>query len=225
MAEVTSNVEMAHEIAEHGHHSNRTLGALEILEAIILAVVAVATAWTGYQAALWDGQQARLYGESSKLRVTADELETLGGQERIYDTMTISFWLSAKAEGNEKLAALYEKRFRDEFRAAFNAWMALDPFNNPQAPPGPTFMPQYHDANADQAVKLNAQASAKFDQGTAARQQAERYVRVTLYLATVLLLTAISQRFRFRGVRIGMLGVSGALLGIALYSLLALPRL
>ena len=225
MGEVTSNIEMANKIAERNHQTTRSHEILEILEAIILAVVAVATAWAGYQAALWDGQQARLYGESSKLRITSDQLATLGGQERIYDTMTISFWLAAKSQGNEKLASIYEERFRVEFRVAFDAWMALHPLTNPQAPPGPTFMPQYHDANANQSVKLAAEASAKFDQGTSAREQAEKYVRVTLYLATVLLLTAISQRFRFRGVRIGILGVASALLGIGLYSLIMLPRL
>jgi hypothetical protein len=33
---------------------------VEIVEAILLAVVAVATAWGGYQAARWDGRQAEL---------------------------------------------------------------------------------------------------------------------------------------------------------------------
>jgi hypothetical protein len=53
----------------------------------------------------------------------------------------------------------------------------------------------------------------------------EKYVRVTIYLATVLLLTAISQRFRIKGVRTAMLFVALALLGIGLYSLLTLPHL
>jgi hypothetical protein len=147
VGEVTSNVHMAHRIAEtETHHGSRFHEILEICEAVILAIVAVATAYTGYQAALWDGQQSRLYGESSKLRITAEGLTTLGGQERLYDTTTFSSWLDAKFQGNQQLAAFYERRFRDEYRAAFDAWMALDPFNNTQAPPGPIFMPQYHNA-------------------------------------------------------------------------------
>src|SRR4029450_2027472 len=35
---------------------------IEIAEAVLLAVVAVATAWSGYQSALWDGHSAKLYG-------------------------------------------------------------------------------------------------------------------------------------------------------------------
>ena len=38
---------------------------VEILEACVLAVVAVATAWSGYQAARWDGRQAELYAMAS----------------------------------------------------------------------------------------------------------------------------------------------------------------
>jgi len=45
---------------------------LEIGEAVILAVVAIATAWSWYQAALWTGHQSELYGEASKLRVQAE---------------------------------------------------------------------------------------------------------------------------------------------------------
>jgi hypothetical protein len=34
-------------------------------------------------------------------------------------------------------------RFRPEFRPAFEAWLTTAPFNNPNAPPGPLYMPQY----------------------------------------------------------------------------------
>ena len=41
------------------------------------------------------------------------------------------------------LANFIQKRFRAEFRPAFEAWLATNPFNNPNALPGPLFMPQY----------------------------------------------------------------------------------
>ena len=44
---------------------------LEIVEAIVLAMVAIATAWSGYQSARWDGLQDELYAKSSRLRVEA----------------------------------------------------------------------------------------------------------------------------------------------------------
>src|SRR5438876_11736485 len=50
---------------------------IEMTEAVILALVAVATAWSGYQAAKWAGNRAEQYAEASRLQVTADGLATL----------------------------------------------------------------------------------------------------------------------------------------------------
>lgn len=72
---------------------------IEIIEAVILALVAVATAWSGYQAAQWAGKRAEQYAEASRLRVTAEGLATLAGQERIYDSDTFNSWLAAKLDG------------------------------------------------------------------------------------------------------------------------------
>src|SRR6266496_1758985 len=132
MPETVSTPEVAHAIGHHhGSHgkSSRRLELIEIAEAVLLAIVAVATAWSGYQTGKWDGRQASLYSLSSKYRVEADTANTLSGQQRLYDTNTFGFWLNAKAQGNEADAKLFERRFRPEYRVAFKAWLALDPFN------------------------------------------------------------------------------------------------
>jgi hypothetical protein len=98
---------------------------VEIIEAILLAIVAVATAWSGYQAARWDGRQAELYGESSTMRNEADQALTLGGQQRLLDIATFNTWIEARNEGLDDLAALYERRFSPEFKIAFDHWIAL----------------------------------------------------------------------------------------------------
>jgi hypothetical protein len=85
-------------------------------------------------------------------------------------------------------------------------------------------MPEYRSSKSEQAVSLSDQASEVFDQGTQARQYSDEYVRVTVTLATVLLLLAISQRFKARGVRLGLLVVAALLLCFPLYLILALPR-
>ena len=62
-------------------------------------------------------------------------------------------------------------------------------------------MPQYRNPQLEEARRLNDQASATFAEGTAARETADRYVRVTVLFALVLFLIAVGQRFRVRGVR------------------------
>jgi hypothetical protein len=201
------------------------LQAIEIIEAVILALVAVATAWSGYQAAKWAGERAEDYAKASRLRVTAEGLATLAGQERIYDSDTFNSWLAAKLDGKEKETEFFERRFRDEYRPAFAAWMSTDPFNNAQAPPGPIFMPQYHDAKHEQFLALNKQASEVADQGTKSGETGDQYVRITVLLATVLLITAIGQRFRVKIVRIAFMILAGLMLCLPLWQLLLLPRI
>src|SRR5262245_18855547 len=152
-----SNVEVAHHLQEHGAPGGRKGPgelALQVVEAILLAVVAIATAWSGYQAAKWSGRQSELYGISSRLRVQADLLGTEGGQARLYDTTTFNPWLQATTSGNAEAARVLERRFRPEYRPAFDAWLKTDPFHNPKAPPGPVFMPQYHNALVERSERL-----------------------------------------------------------------------
>ena len=85
-------------------------------------------------------------------------------------------------------------------------------------------MPEYRSSKSEQAVSLSDQASEVFDQGTQARQHSDQYVRVTVTLATVLLLLAISQRFKTRGVRLGLLVIAALLLCFPIYRILMLPR-
>jgi hypothetical protein len=46
---------------------------------VILALVVVPTAWSGYQPAKWAGTRAEQYAEASRLRVSAEGFATLAG--------------------------------------------------------------------------------------------------------------------------------------------------
>ena len=220
-----SNVEIAHHLTEH-KESSHFLGQeiLEIVEALVLAIVAISTAWSGYQAELWTGHQAELYGQASKLRVQAEGATTSANQERLYNASTVVEWLRAESQGDKKLAALFERRFLPEFRPAFEAWKKTDPINNPNAPAGPQMMTEYRSEMTQAAARLNDQATEVFERGTRSRQRADQYVRVTVTLATVLLLMAISQRFKIRKVRMGLIVVAVLLLCFPIYHILTLPR-
>jgi hypothetical protein len=198
---------------------------VEILEAIVLALVAIATAWSGLQSSRWDGHQARLYGTSVTLRVEAALAATEGGQQRLMDVATLNSWIEAIHVKNESLSALYVRRFSPEYRSAFEAWLKTRPFETPAAPAGPAFMPGYHNVLLEESARLNGEAAGAFAEGTEARTVAERYVRVTVFLATVLFLIALSQRFRSRSARVGLLAVAAVLLTAALVSLASYPRL
>jgi hypothetical protein len=224
------NVEIAGGLAEAGNppaspEKLRWERFVEILEAVVLAVVAVATAWSGYHAARWDGRQAELYGVATSIRIRADELVTLGGQQRLLDVTTFNTWIEAEAEGRRDLAALYERRFSPEYKVAFDAWIAADPDANPDVPPGPSFMPEYVNPQIERGTELNERAADVFEEGTAARHVSDDYIRTTVVLATVLFLLVLSQRFRSRDVRIGILVVAGGLMLYGLAAIVSFPRL
>jgi hypothetical protein len=224
-----ANIEIAHKLNESeehgGHPKSRWVELLEIAEAIVLAMVAIATAWSGYQSSRWDGLQDELYAKSTKLRVEAQGLQTRSGQEQTYDASAVAEWIKAEASGNQKVAQMFARRMRPEFRPAFAAWLKTDPINNAEAPPGPMAMPEYRNANGQAAIQRGEEATEAFEQGAAARGVSDKYVRITVVLATVLLLVAISQRFKTHRVRMGLAIIALVLLCIPLWRLLVLPHI
>jgi hypothetical protein len=227
VGETLSTPEIAHAI---GHHHGKTKAEkhaerIEILEAILLAVVAVATAWSGYQTGRWDGRQAHLYGLANKEHAGQNRAAALSGQQRLYDTSTFGFWLQEASVGHREAAALFERRFRPEYGVAFDAWIKTDPLHNPRAPAGPIFMPQYRNALVDRGGRQDEHATEIFEQAADARETGDKYVRTTVLLATVLFLIAVSQRFDVFRLRIGLLVVALVLLVVALVSIAEYPRL
>ncbi len=228
MSEATSNVEFAQKIHEHGHHhasaTDRRARWVEIGEAVVLAIVAVATAWSGYQAAKWGALSSEHYNIASRTTVLSEEKATLAGQDRLNDITTFIAWVAAKVTGRDKLATFYQRRFRPEYAAAFAAWWKLDPVNNPSAPAGPIFMAEYTNANGQASAQLAEKAKGHFEKGVSMRETGDKYVKVTVLLATVLLLTALSQRFEIFGPRVAVIAVAFALLVMATYWILTFPR-
>ena len=156
-----ASIEIAHSLTEqeHGHGTIRHEGwhrVLEVLEVGLLAIVAIATAWSGFQAAKWDGRQSELYGTANRLRFEADAATTLGSQRLAADAGIFTAWLEAHESGDVELETVLSKRLTPDYKVAFDAWLQTDPFVNPSAPPGPAAMPEYKNLDAVKAADLNA---------------------------------------------------------------------
>jgi hypothetical protein len=208
--------------AEAEHKRTRII---ELVEVAVLAIVAVMTAWSGYQGTQWGGRQSQLYAEASSTRLQAEALSTHAGQVLVADATIFTAWLEAHEAKNHDLETLLERRFTPEYHDAFEQWLATDPFSDPNAPAGPAAMPGFTTKEFEQAAAMNAQASALLNEGTAARETGNRYVRGTVLFASVLLLIAIAQRFKTPGIRTAANLLALALLAYALYSVLRLPRM
>src|SRR5258708_15041981 len=135
------NIEVAQQLTEvrrhRGSEPSRMHEILEIVEAIVLELVACTTAWSGYQAARWDSQQSQLYGRSSRLRVEAEAFSVRSNQERQYNASNVNGWLKAEVHGATNLAELFDRRFLPASRPPFEAWKRTAPLHTPNGPAVP----------------------------------------------------------------------------------------
>src|SRR5262249_20308347 len=60
---------------------------LELGAVLLLSLTTVATAWSGYQAARWSGEQSRHFARASTVRIAAQRETTAAGQLRIDDLL------------------------------------------------------------------------------------------------------------------------------------------
>src|ERR1700722_19164274 len=104
---------------EEGEKAPRVERWLELGAIVLLSLATLATAWSGYQAALWSGIQSKHYAQASATRVRAQEDSTTGGQLHIGDLVLVNGWFNAIESGNPKLANDYRRRFRPAFQPVF----------------------------------------------------------------------------------------------------------
>jgi hypothetical protein len=232
VAEGLSAAEVGKEIAEHKkhaehgdeHHEGRGADRwLSIVEAVVLSCVALLAAYSGFAAAKWSTESSVSLARASALRTKANRADLEALQTQTLDSVSFNAWFTAFVGGNKRAEALARNRLRPGYRPAFEAWLATDPAHNPNAPPGPAYMPQYVIPQQIEANQLDAQADEEFTKGSGAGGTADKYVRDTVFLATVLFLIGISGHVKVRQARYGLVGVGVALLAFSVIQLIGLP--
>jgi hypothetical protein len=224
-----SAAEVGKEIAEHRKHAAAAHEGgphdrwLSIVEALLLSLVAVLAAYSGYAAAKWGTESSVTLATASAERAKANRADLEAIVTRTLDSASFNAWFTAFTAGDANAQRLAERRMRAGYRPAFNAWLATDPAHNPNAPAGPSYMPQYVIPQAAVAKAHDRLAAAAFAKGAEAGATADKYIRDTVFLATVLFLVGISGHFRVRQARVGLVAVGGCLLVFAVVQLLGLP--
>lgn len=233
MPEGLSPAEVGKEIREHREHTEQHAHAggghvardrlISIVEALLLSIVALLAAWSGYSAAKWGTESSLSLAKAAgaRNRASVDEIEAT--QIRTLDSVSFNSVEGAYVAHNAELFRLAVRRLRPGYRPAFNAWLATRPLKNPHAPADPADMPQYVIPQEAQAQALGARSQALFSHGESAAGTADKYVRLTVVLAAVLFLVGIGSRFPLRAARYGLTGLAAVLLVISVVQLLGLP--
>ncbi len=198
---------------------------LEALIVVSLSVAALTTTWSTYQAALWDGEQAASYTRANALRIEGAKASARADILEAVDLAIFSSWLNAVGAGETQLRDFYYARFRPDFRQAFDAWTALHPLTNPDAPQGPFVMKEYSLPERVQAEALAAKAQAIFDQGQRDNDIGDIYVQATVILASALFFGGICQTFKRPRVRMILALLSSVACVIGVVRTLTLPAI
>jgi hypothetical protein len=222
--------ETGREIGEHARHraehnpTTRHDRVVSVIEAGLLALVALLAAWSGFAAAKWSTESRLTIASASTTRNQSNTAHLQGLDIRIGDGLTFNAWLGAHALGDPAAEAIAERRFRPELKAAFDAWLATDPDTNPDAPPGPQAMPEYKEPDVRKAERLRARGEELFARGSDEGEHGDDYVRTTVYLATVLFLVGVSTHFPVRVARYGLIAIGFVILVFSAVQLITLPK-
>lgn len=189
---------------EGGRHLHRRA---ELLATVLLAVAAVATAWSSYQSARWSGVQANDYSAAGAARIESTRAATEAGQETQVDVLTFTQWVDAYAKHETRLADFYYERFRPEFKPAVEAWVATRPLRTPGAPPSPFAMPRYRLAAKAEATSLLAKAERTAAEARESNQRSDNYVLAVVLFAAALFFAGISTKLTLPNQRLVVLGL------------------
>jgi len=178
---------------------------LELAATVLLALAAVATAWASYQSSRWHGKQAEAQSASIAARVESSKAADVANGQAQIDVAIFTQWVDAYATGETELAEFYAKRFRDEFRPAFEAWVATKPLKNPRAPLSPFAMPQYQLVARKEAERNEAAATAASHEVRIDIQRADNYMLAVVLFASSLFFAGISTKLHSRGSQVAIL--------------------
>jgi hypothetical protein len=171
-----------------------TVGTVELVATVLLAVAAVATAWSSYEASRWSGEQSIAFSASNAARVNASRASARADQQSQIDVSTFIAWADAYASGNTMLSDFYFRRFRPEFRPAVTAWIATHPLKNKDAPLTPFAMPQYRLTERAKAATLDAEAAHQTELAKRNNQRSDNYVLAVVLFASSLFFAGISTK-------------------------------
>ncbi len=195
---------------------------IDVIFAVLLLIATLSTAFCVYQATRWNGVQAVDFGESAKYRTESIRATTAGNSQVIIDVQLFLSWVDAVSNRDPARAQFIQESFRDEFKPAFNAWIAL-PNQTNRTPHGTPFdLPEYGLAKYNESALLEENATAAFNHGKDANTNGDMYISNTVLFAMVLFFCGVYSRWESMKIRTGILILTLVVFAFALFSLLSL---
>jgi hypothetical protein len=195
----------------------------EIACAIVLALATTASAWCAYQSKLWGGAQMARSNAAVRAGREGAVSSLAALQGRAFDASMFIAYMQARIERNQALEAFLGQRFRPEMKPAVDAWLKLDPLNNPAAPPSPFRMAEYAQAETAEVARQADLATKAMASAREARGFSDNYVLLTVIFASVLFFGGIARAFDSRSLRMVLAALAVLLFLSTLVALATMP--
>ncbi len=187
---------------------------IEVLAVVLLAVATLGSAWCGYQASRWNGQETDHARDATDARVEASREFGLASQRVAYDSTMAAQYAQAYVDGNEKLMAFYRTTLiRPDFLPVLERWQAEIAAG--QTPENLTQDPAYLQQQLSTYNELEAKAEAATAASDLAGKESDDYVLTTVLLASALFFAGVTTSFRVRLPRLFLLFASGVIVAYA----------
>ena len=197
---------------------------IEIVAVLMLGITTVGTAWCGYEASQWNGQQSDLARQSSDERVEAGRLFGLATQKVAYDSSIIAQYAVAAQAGNTALTDFYRKTLvRTDFLPVLDKWIAEVKAGG--TPTNLTEDQDYLNAQFGDYKAATASAEALSVESQEAGNTGDQYVVTTILLAVALFFAGVTSSFRYRPAQAFLLILAVGTVAVAASRLADLPVL
>ena len=195
---------------------------IEIVTVVLLAVATVGSAWSAYQVARWNGTETDEARTSGSLRIDASREYSLATQIVAYDAAAVGQFGQAVGAGNEDLQEFLRATIiRSGFEPILQQWR--DEIDAGMVPTNLLENDDYLQELFAKSDQLDADSLAAAQRSEEAGDNADGYVRLTLFFATALFFAGITASFSSRTARIMLLSAAGVTVTIAIGMLISYP--
>jgi len=140
------------------------------------------------------------------------------------DVATFIAWSTAKAESKTEASTFFERRFRAEFKPAFDVWLTgvIGPSGLPVGTPFD--LPEYQLSEQKLSDLKLVESEQALQDAQTANQISDDFVLTAVLFAPVLFFAGMAARFRPQWLRWSMLGVALVVCLIGLAIEFSLPQ-
>lgn len=196
---------------------------IELAATVLLSLATIVAAWSAYQSTRWNGEQAQYAAAASAKRIEATQQNSRYTGQVQLDVIAWITYLEHRQDGDEEGAEFLRERFRDEFKPAFDAWLALVPEG--EIPPGTPFELAAYQPEAKLATdRLNAEADSHSSLAAQSNQIGDNFVLVAVIMASVLFCAGVGTKVRGRLLRVFMLFLGTGLFIGGSWFMVSLPQ-